>query len=73
MNFKALKINRVHSKGRACGRSIVERLFEPQVWNNYSGIKIKEMLDSGMSRKQISEAVGMKHKSLNVLVWRRSA
>jgi len=36
-------------------------------------LKIKEMLDSGMSRKQISEAVGMKHKSLNVLVWRRSA
>lgn len=32
--------------GRACGRSIVETLFEPQVWVNYSEIKIKEMLDA---------------------------
>lgn len=32
--------------GRACGRSIVETLFEPQVWTNYSEIKIKEMLDA---------------------------
>ena len=36
-------------------------------------LKIKEMLESGMSRKQISEVIGMKHKSLNALVWRRSA
>lgn len=45
-NFKALKIDRVRSKGRACGRSIVETLFEPQVWANYSEIKIKQLLDS---------------------------
>lgn len=44
--FKALKIDKVRSFGRACGRSIVERLFEPQVWTNYSGIRIKEMLDA---------------------------
>ena len=48
-NFKALKIDRVRSKGRACGRSIVESLFEPQVWNNYSAIKIKELLDSAIN------------------------
>jgi len=47
--FKALKIDQVRSKGRACGRSIVESLFEPQVWNNYAGIKIKEMLDSAIN------------------------
>lgn len=47
--FFALKIDQVRSKGRACGRSIVERLFEPQVWSNYSGIKIKEMLDSAVN------------------------
>lgn len=46
--FKALKIDQVRSKGRACGRSVVERLFEPQVWNNYSAIKIKDMLDSAV-------------------------
>lgn len=48
-NFKALKIDGVRSKGRACGRSIVETLFEPQVWNNYSAIKIKELLDSAIN------------------------
>lgn len=48
-NFKALKIDRVRSKGRACGRSIVETLFEPQVWNNYSAIKIKQLLDSALT------------------------
>lgn len=47
--FKALKIDQVRSKGRACGRSIVESLFEPQVWNNYAGIKIKELLDSAIN------------------------
>lgn len=46
--FKALKIDTVRSKGRACGRSVVERLFDPQVWNNYSAIKIKEMLDAAV-------------------------
>lgn len=48
-NFKALKIDRVRSKGRACGRSIVESLFEEQVWNNYSAIKLKQLLDSAIT------------------------
>ena len=48
-NFKALNIDRIRSKGRACGRSIVETLFEPQVWNNYSAIKIKQLLDSALT------------------------
>lgn len=48
-NFKALKIDRIRSRGRACGRSIVETLFEPQVWNNYSAIKIKKLLDSAIT------------------------
>lgn len=48
-NFKALKIDRVRSKGRACGRSVVESLFEPQVWNNYSAIKLKNLLDSALN------------------------
>lgn len=48
-NFKALKIDRIRSKGRACGRSIVETLFEPQVWNNYSAIKVKQLLDSALT------------------------
>ena len=47
--FKSLKIDRVRSKGRACGRSIVETLFEPQVWNNYSAIKIKALLDAAIT------------------------
>jgi hypothetical protein len=47
--FKALKIDTVRSTGRACGRSIVETLFEPQVWNNYAGIKIKKLLDSAIN------------------------
>lgn len=59
--FKALKIDTVRSKGRACGRSIVERLFEPQVWNNYSAIKIKKMLDSAVNLLQTdSEEYGNK-------------
>lgn len=48
-NFKALKIDRIRSKGRACGRSIVESLFETQVWANYDAIKIKELLDSAFN------------------------
>ena len=59
--FKALKIDKVRSKGRACGRSIVERLFEPQVWNNYSAIKLKKMLDSAVNLLQTdSEEYGNK-------------
>ncbi len=48
-NFKFLKIDGVRSKGRACGRSVVERMFDPQVWANYAGIKIKELLDSAIN------------------------
>lgn len=59
--FKALKIDTVRSKGRAAGRSIVERLFEPQVWNNYSGIKLKKMLDAAVNLLQTDgEAFGNK-------------
>jgi hypothetical protein len=59
--FKALKIDQVRSKGRACGRSIVERLFEPVVWNNYSAIKLKKMLDSAVNLLQTdSEEYGNK-------------
>jgi len=48
-NFSALKIDRIRSKGRACGKSIVESLFEPQVWRNYDAIKIKALLDSAIN------------------------
>ena len=48
-NFSALKIDRMRSKGRACGKSIVESLFEPQVWRNYDAIKIKALLDSALN------------------------
>lgn len=59
--FKALKIDQVRSHGRACGRSVVERLFDPQVWNNYSAIKIKKMLDSAVNLLQTdSEEYGGK-------------
>lgn len=62
--FKQLKIDVVRSKGRACGRSIVERLFEPQVWNNYSAIKLKKMLDSAVNLLQTdSEEYGNKKVS----------
>ena len=47
--FKALKIDRIRSKGRACGKSIVESLFDEQTWTNYSGIKLKKMLDSAVN------------------------
>jgi len=47
--FKALKIDRIRSRGRACGKSIVETLFEPQVWANYDAQKIKELLDSAFN------------------------
>lgn len=64
--FKALKIDQVRSHGRACGRSIVERLFEPQVWNNYSAIKLKKMLDSAVNLIQTDseEFGGMKISEL---------
>lgn len=62
--FKALKIDTVRSKGRACGRSIVERLFEPQVWHDYSGIKLKKMMDSAVNLLQTdSEEYGNKKLS----------
>jgi hypothetical protein len=47
--FKVLKIDTVRSKGRACGKSIVETLFDPQVWNNYSAIKLKQLMDSALN------------------------
>jgi len=55
--FKALKIDTVRSKGRACGRSIVERLFEPQVWHNYSYIKLKRMLDAAVNLIQTDSEI----------------
>lgn len=62
--FKQLKIDVVRSKGRACGRSVVERLFEPQVWSNYSAIKLKKMLDSAVNLLQTdSEEYGNKKVS----------
>lgn len=42
--FKAKVVNPVF--GRACGQSVVESLFQPQVWTNYSGIRIKNLLDA---------------------------
>lgn len=67
-NFKALKIDRVRSRGRACGRSIVESLFEPQVWNNYSGIKIKQLLDAAVTLFQTDsdELAGQKLTDLKL-------
>lgn len=57
--FDALKIDQVRSHGRACGKSIVERLLEPQVWNNYSAIKIKKMLDNAINILQTdSDEIG---------------
>jgi hypothetical protein len=47
--FKVLKIDQVRSINRAAGKSIVETLFEPQVWNNYAGIKLKALLDSAIN------------------------
>lgn len=66
--FKALKIDRIRSKGRACGRSIVETLFEPQVWNNYSGIKIKQLLDAAITvwQSDSDELAGQKLDSLKL-------
>lgn len=42
--FEAFVLNPVY--GRACGRSLIETLFQPQQWVNYNEIKIKDMLDS---------------------------
>jgi len=42
--FKALVRDPIF--GRACGRSAIEELFEPQVWTNYSEIRLKDMLDN---------------------------
>ncbi len=44
--FKALVINKVF--GRACGKSLIETLFEPQVWANWDEIKIKSMLEAAL-------------------------
>ncbi len=65
-SFKFLKIDMVRSRGRACGRSIVERLFEPQVWANYSGIKIKELLDSAIN-VMITDSEELRNQKLSDL------
>lgn len=65
-NFKILKIDRIRSKGRACGRSIVESLFEPQLWANYSGIKIKNLLDSAVTLFQ-TESEELRNQKLSDL------
>lgn len=65
-NFKFLKVDGVRSKGRACGRSVVERLFEPQVWSNYAGIKIKELLDSALN-VFVTDSEQLRNQKLNDL------
>jgi len=45
--FKSLVIRKIH--GRACGKSIVETLFEPQVWMNYSAQRIQKLLSSALN------------------------
>lgn len=62
--FKSLKIDRIRSKGRACGKSIVETLFEPQVWRNYDAIKIKDLLDSAITIFQ-TDSEEYKNQKLN--------
>lgn len=42
--FKVTIRDRVH--GRACGFGGAEELFDPQIWVNYSQIRMKEMLDA---------------------------
>lgn len=64
--FKALKIDKVRSKGRACGRSIVESLFEHQVWINYDAIKIKKLLDSAFNLI-ISDSTELANQKLDEL------
>lgn len=59
--YDAIKRDEIY--GRACGYGGAEELFEPQVWNTYSRIQMKEMLDvaaaiiikttdSGLARRQ---------------------
>lgn len=45
--FKSLVIRKIH--GRAMGKSIVESLFEPQVWMNYSAQRIQKLLASAIN------------------------
>ena len=45
--FKSLVIRKIH--GRACGKSIVETLFEPQVWMNYPAQRIQKLLASAIN------------------------
>ena len=47
--FKTLKVDRIRSIGRACGKSTVENLFEPQVWMNYSAQRIQKLLNSALN------------------------
>ncbi len=65
--FKALVVNPVF--GRACGYSIVESLFQDQVWHNYSGIRIKEMLDAAavvLFQSSDPDTAGKKLKDLKM-------
>lgn len=45
--FKSLVIRKIH--GRACGKSIVETLFEPQVWVNFSAQRLQKLLNSAIN------------------------
>ena len=69
--FRALKIDTVRSFGRACGRSIVERLFEPQVWANYSEIRIKKLLDAASIVLFQSEGNELSNQNLDKLTNNR--
>lgn len=62
--FYALKIDAVRSKGRACGRSVVETLFDPVVWNNYDAIKIKNLLDSAFN-VLITDSMEIANQNIN--------
>lgn len=61
-SFFFFKVDNVRSKGRACGRSIVERLFQPQVWNNYSAIKLKKMMDGVVNLLQTDSTTVLNQK-----------
>jgi hypothetical protein len=62
--FKALVISPVF--GRACGKSIIESLFDPQVWVNFSEIKIKALLESAVNlfQTESEEIAGQKLSEL---------
>lgn len=65
-NFKAIKMDATKTIGRACGKGIVERLFEPQKWRNYSAIKLKDLLDSAFN-VVITDSAEIKNQKLKGL------